>query len=167
MLPARRISTLLILSPQIWTRLILIKKVSRQGELKNGVRIIDCFGINLAVFLERLQSFRALPPTHIKYLGELYSLATTGNAELRFRYYQTALLDPSTPASKEVARSAVDWVVGNDGTGVVKGRMKFCRPVLRDANKADPEYTKATYTKYKTSFHPIAQNLIDKVSALK
>lgn len=138
--------------------------MSRQGALENGIKFINQPPFHQVVFLERLQSFPALPPSHIGHLGDLYALSTSTNAELRFRFLQLALLDPSTPESKAIARTAADWVVGNDGSGVVKGRMKFCRPVLRDASKADPEHTKAIFSQNKMSFHPIARRLIEKVS---
>lgn len=117
-----------------------------------------------AVFLERLQSYPALPPDHIAYLGDLYALSATSNAEIRFRFYELALLDPATPESKALASEASRWVVGEDGTGVIKGRMKFCRPVLRAANRADPETTKRLFIANKAAFHPIARKLIEKVS---
>ncbi len=41
--------------------------------------------------------------------------------------------------------------------------MKFCRPVFRAASKVDKELAKKTFVKNKTSFHPIAQKLIEKV----
>lgn len=55
----------------------------------------------------------------------------SSNAEIRLRFYEVALLDPLTLAAKRFASEAAKWVVGDDGTGVVKGRMKFCRPVFR------------------------------------
>ncbi|KAH8111425.1 peptidase family M1-domain-containing protein [Phellopilus nigrolimitatus] len=115
-----------------------------------------------AVFLERLQSYPPLPPAHLAYIGDLYTIAKTTNAEIRFRYYELALLDPTTPESKAVALEAARWVVGDDGTGIVKGRMKFCRPVLRAANRADPKVTKQIFGECKTAFHPIARRLIEK-----
>ncbi|OCB89221.1 hypothetical protein A7U60_g3588 [Sanghuangporus baumii] len=115
-----------------------------------------------AVFLEKLQSYPALPSAHLTYLGNLYGLSETTNSELRFRYYELALLDTSIPVSKSFASDAARWVVGDDGTGIIKGRMKFCRPVLRAADRADPETTKKIFIANRDSFHPIARRLIEK-----
>lgn len=91
-------------------------------------------------------------------------MAATTNTEIRYRYYEVALQDPSTPEAKAIAQDAARWVVGNDGTGVVKGRMKFCRPVFRAINSADATVARTTFEEYKLSFHPIARRLIEKVS---
>ncbi|THH04799.1 hypothetical protein EW145_g5260 [Phellinidium pouzarii] len=129
---------------------------------------LDHFDSNQkSVFLERLQLYSPLPPDHLAYLGDLYTISKTTNAEIRFRYYELALLDPSTVESKALASEAARWVVGDDGTGILKGRMKFCRPVLRAAHRADPEAAKRIFGAYKTSFHPIARRLIEKVNSAK
>lgn len=73
-------------------------------------------------------------------------------------------MDPTTSEAKSLGVEAAKWVVGDDGTGIIKGRMKFCRPVLRYANKANPEEAKSIFTKHKANFHPIARRLIEKVS---
>lgn len=118
------------------------------------------------VFLERLQSYPALPTAHVETLGKLYHLSTTPNAEIRSRFYELALLDASSHAAKEFTPGALAWVVGEDGTGIIKGRMKFCRPIFRAANKVDKEMALSSYLRNKTAFHPIAQKLIEKVSAI-
>jgi len=56
----------------------------------------------------------------------------------------------------------VRWVVGDDGTGVIKGRMKFCRPIFRLVNKVDKNLAVSVFTKAKDAFHPIARKLIEK-----
>ncbi|KAI0324458.1 hypothetical protein GY45DRAFT_1331548 [Cubamyces sp. BRFM 1775] len=114
------------------------------------------------VFLERLQSYPALPHTHIQHLGALYGFLTTPNAELRWRFYEVALLDPSSPAAQEFAAPAAHWVVGKDGTGVVRGRMKFCRPTFRAVARADKKLAVEVFNENKLSFHPIARRLIEK-----
>ncbi|KDQ55005.1 hypothetical protein JAAARDRAFT_60446 [Jaapia argillacea MUCL 33604] len=114
------------------------------------------------VFLERLQSYSALPSSHISHLGSLYELSRSSNAEIRLRFYQVALVDPSSDAAKKFASEAAKWVVGDDGTGVVKGRMKFCRPVFKAVFKADHELAIGIYGKSKAAFHPIARKLIEK-----
>ena len=106
-----------------------------------------------------------LPSPHITHLGNLYSLAASSNAEIRTRFYAVALTDPKSLAAKSFAPEAAKWVVGDDGTGVVKGRMKFCRPVFKAVHKVDPELSVAVFSKSKSAFHPIARKLIEKVRA--
>ncbi|KAI0825316.1 peptidase family M1-domain-containing protein [Trametes gibbosa] len=114
------------------------------------------------VFLERLQSYPALPHTHIQHLGALYAFLSTPNAELRWRFYEVALLDPASAAAREFAPAAAQWVVGNDGTGIVRGRMKFCRPTFRAVARADKALALQVFGQHKLSFHPIARRLIEK-----
>jgi len=84
------------------------------------------------------------------------------NAEIRFRFYEVALSDPSSTAAKTLAIDAAKWVIGDDGTGVVKGRMKFCRPVFRGVWRVDKDLAVSSWEKAKTGFHPIARKLIEK-----
>jgi len=121
----------------------------------------------IIVFLERLQSYPALPSSHISYLGKLYHLSTIPNAEIRLRFYMVALVDPSSPAAKSFAPEAANWVVGDDDTGVVKGRMKFCRPIFRAVYKVDQRLSVAVFSKSKDAFHPIARKLIEKDLGIK
>ncbi|KAF8839904.1 hypothetical protein BDN67DRAFT_1054580 [Paxillus ammoniavirescens] len=122
----------------------------------------------IIVFLERLQSdlYQPLPKTHIDHLGMIYGFSKTNNAEIRFRFYQVALLKPDSDAAQAYAQEAVDWVVGNDETGVVKGRMKFCRPIFRAVFAVNSSLAIETYEAYKNEFHPIARNLIEGVSGI-
>ena len=118
------------------------------------------------VFLERLQGYKPLPATHIKILGEKYSLDTTLNAEIRLLWYALAL-SAQAPAPSEWATRAAEWVVGV-GKGVdagkgVKGRMKFCRPTFRAVNKVVPALAKSTFEAHANEFHPIARRMIAKV----
>lgn len=115
------------------------------------------------VFLERLQSYAALPHTHIQHLGTLYGFLGTPNAELRWRFYEVALLDPVSPAAQQFAAPAAQWIVGTDGTGIVRGRMKFCRPLFRAVARADKKLAVEVFTEHRLAFHPIAQRLIEKV----
>jgi leukotriene-A4 hydrolase len=123
--------------------------------------IRNCHGP--VVFLERLQSYRPLPSPHISHLGSLYRLSTTPNAEIRLRFYNVALADSSSASAQSFAPEAAKWVVGKDESGVVKGRMKFCRPVFRAVHRVNKELAFATYEKSKEAFHPIARKLIEKV----
>jgi leukotriene-A4 hydrolase len=113
--------------------------------------------------LERLQSYPVLPSPHISHLGSLYRLSSSSNAEIRLRFYEVALADPKSIAAKSFAPEAAKWIVGDDGTGVVKGRMKFCRPVFRAVHKVDPILSVSVFSKSKDAFHPIARKLIEKV----
>lgn len=117
----------------------------------------------IVVFLERLESYDQLPAQHINHLGDLYRLSKTTNAELRLRFYQVALKDPTSSGAKAFASEAINWVVGDDGTGIIKGRMKFCRPIFRAVSKVDKDLAVRVFVKAKDEFHPIARKLIEKV----
>jgi len=121
----------------------------------------------IIVFLERLQSYPALPSSHVFCLSKLYHLSPIPNAEIRLRFYMVALADPSSTAAKSFAPEAAKWVVGDDGTGVVKGRMKFCRPIFRAVYKVDQRLSVAVFSKSKDAFHPIARKLIEKDLGIK
>lgn len=118
------------------------------------------------MFLQTLETYAPLPSSHVDILDKLYRLSDTSNAEIRLRFYEVALQDPTSEAAQEYAPSALNWVVGADGTGIVKGRMKFCRPIFLGASKVDKGLAVETFQANKTSFHPIAQKLIEKVSYL-
>ena len=125
---------------------------------------MDGFNSNQkVVFLERLQGLPSLPATHITHLGNLYGVANTSNAEIRFRFYQLALLDPSV-VPERLPEEAAKWVVGDDGSGVIKGRAKFCRPVFRSIARIDKVLAVKYFEKHKAEFHPIARKMIEKVS---
>jgi leukotriene-A4 hydrolase len=113
--------------------------------------------------LERLQAYPTLPSSHISHLGELYQLSTSSDAEIRLRFYELALTDPLSDTAKTFARTASDWVVGNDGTGIIKGRMKFCRPIFRAIFAVDKCLAVEAFTNFRDQFHPIARKLIEKV----
>ncbi|KDQ30245.1 hypothetical protein PLEOSDRAFT_154934 [Pleurotus ostreatus PC15] len=116
------------------------------------------------VFLERLQSYPPLPASHLKHLAVLYDLSETTNAEIRLRFYEVVLSDGDgeSSAATHFAPEAAKWVVGDDGTGVIKGRMKFCRPVFKAVAKVDKKLAVKTFDGSKTAFHPIARKLIEK-----
>lgn len=116
-----------------------------------------------AVFLERLQAFPPLPAGHIAHLGNLYKVADTSNAEIRFRFYELVLRAPSS-VPEHLTEEAARWVVGDDGSGVIKGRAKFCRPIFRLIAKIDRDLAVKSFEKHKAEFHPIARKLIEKVS---
>ncbi|KAG6829304.1 hypothetical protein H0H87_011970, partial [Tephrocybe sp. NHM501043] len=114
-------------------------------------------------FIERLQSYSPLPLTHIRHLGALYKFATTPNAEIRFRFYELALANAQSDSAKEFAADAVNWIVGVDSpSGLIVGRMKFCRPVFRAVYKVDQDLAVKTWNNKKGAFHPVAKKLIEK-----
>ena len=102
----------------------------------------------------------------VLHLGSLYQLATSPNAEIRLRFYEVALADATSSAATTLAVDAAKWVIGDDGTDVIKGRMKFCRPVLKAVAKVDKDLAISNWEKAKTKFHPIARKLIDSVRSL-
>ncbi|TFK47915.1 hypothetical protein OE88DRAFT_1664872 [Heliocybe sulcata] len=124
---------------------------------------VKSFSSNQKVLLlDTLQSYQPLPLSHVSLLGSLYGLDSSGNAEIRFRFYLVALLDPSSDSSKHYGSIAAKWVVGEDGSGVIKGRMKFCRPTFRAVYKVDKQLAWETWKKSKGGFHPLAQKMIEK-----
>ncbi|KAF8557162.1 hypothetical protein OG21DRAFT_1505592 [Imleria badia] len=112
------------------------------------------------VFLERLETYPALPTNHLYHLDGLYRFSQITNSEIRMPFYLVVLKDPASPAAKLFVQSVLDWVIGK-GTGIIQGRMKFCRPLFRAANKVDREKTLAAYESARTLFHPIARKLIE------
>jgi leukotriene-A4 hydrolase len=118
----------------------------------------------VVVFLERLATYAPLPSTHIEHVGALYDVATSPNAEIRLRFYNVALKDPQSSSALDFASHALKWVTGRDGTGVIKGRMKFCRPTFRAAGRVKLTLAKEYFVRSKEEFHPIARKLIEKVS---
>jgi leukotriene-A4 hydrolase len=72
-------------------------------------------------------------------------------------------MDPYSDAAKELAPVVARWVTGDDGTGIIKGRAKFCRPSFRAISKVDKELADRYFLRFKYAFHPIARKLIEKV----
>ncbi|KZP30333.1 hypothetical protein FIBSPDRAFT_850643 [Athelia psychrophila] len=133
------------------------------SQLDFNAKDLENFDTNqIIVFLERLQSYASLPSDHIKLLGDVYQLSATPNAEIRLRFYEVALSDPNSAAAKTFAQEAAKWVVGADGTGIIKGRMKFCRPVFKAVFGIDPKLAVSAFSEHKNSFHPIARKLLEK-----
>ena len=118
------------------------------------------------VFLGQLCSYGALPSAHLFHLASLYKLDKSGNAEIRTGFYEIALMDFRSSAAHTFASAAADWVTGADGSGVVKGRMKFCRQIFKYVHKVKPTLAVHAFMKSRLSFHPIARNLIEKVNCM-
>ncbi|KAG1767142.1 hypothetical protein EDD22DRAFT_876852 [Suillus occidentalis] len=111
-----------------------------------------------AVFLERLESYEeSLPAGHLFHFDKLYGFSKTLSAEIRFRFYTLIL---KSQAAMHFVQGAANWVIGADDTGVIKGRMKFCRPVFRAMFKVNLDLAISTFKQARTQFHPIAQSLI-------
>ncbi|KAJ7221960.1 Metalloprotease [Mycena haematopus] len=124
---------------------------------------LDGFNSNqIIVFLERLQTLPALPLEHLKHLGTLYALSSIPNAEIRLRFYALVLSPPTSEAATHFVGDAGRWVVGDDETRVIKGRMKFCRPIFKAVFKVDKTLALDIWARNKEGFHPIARRLIDK-----
>ena len=115
-----------------------------------------------AVFLERLETnYPALPTKLVVHLGTLYGFSQVTNSEIRTAFYLVALKEPAPPLAAEIlVQEVLDWVIGKD-TGIIQGRMKFCRPLFRAADKVDRAKTIAAYCSARTLFHPIARKLIE------
>ncbi|CAK5268784.1 unnamed protein product [Mycena citricolor] len=110
--------------------------------------VTDLLSTQIVVFLERLQEYPGLPHSHLLHLGNLYGISASQNSE--------------SISASHFAPEAARWVVGDDGTGVIKGRMKFCRPTLRAVFLVDKALATSTWTKHQTKFHPIARKMVDK-----
>ncbi|KAG6849471.1 hypothetical protein H0H93_008198, partial [Arthromyces matolae] len=125
---------------------------------------IEGFDSNQTIaFLERLQSYPPLPLSHLRHLGDIYKFNTTSNAEVRFRFYELVLADPKSDPAKVFVVDAVNWIVGADSvSGLIVGRMKFCRPTFRLASKVDKDLAIRVWEEKKILFHPVARKLIDK-----
>lgn len=104
-----------------------------------------------------------MPVAHVDALASVYHFASATNAEIRLRFYEVALQDASSDAARKYTPAALRWVVGDDGSGVVKGRMKFCRPVFQSTGKVDLELARKTFRAHESAFHPIAAKMIVKV----
>jgi len=83
-------------------------------------------------------------------MAESYGFITA-NCELRFRFLRLALgakWDGAKDAAVELATS--------------QGRMKFTRPMYRALKAYDLELAKDTFSKFRTSYHPICSKMVAK-----
>ncbi|ODN78985.1 leukotriene A-4 hydrolase/aminopeptidase [Cryptococcus amylolentus CBS 6039] len=117
---------------------------------------IDSFSTTqLIVLLDKLETYPSFPKSAIKKLDSAYAFGTSGNAEIRLRFYENAL-----KTGPEYAVDASKWVV-------TKGRMKFNRPVFRLLNEQAPELARKTFEEHKGFYHPIARKMIAKDLGVK
>ncbi|KAG8986317.1 hypothetical protein FRB90_004074, partial [Tulasnella sp. 427] len=139
---------------------------SSPSDLKFSPSDLKDFSSNqIVVFLEALQSLSPpLPGSHLQHMNDTYSsFNTTGNAEIRSRWYGLVLENPDKSFAKEFTEQAAKWIVGSEkGSTGLKGRMKFCRPGFRSIHKVESDLAVKYFEANKQYFHPIAAKLISK-----
>ena len=106
----------------------------------------------VVVFLETLERYPALPADLLREMEQVYNFNTTGNAEIRLRWYNVALRG----GGADFKQDAADWVI-------TVGRMKMCRPTFQKLYKCDQALARKTFEAHKTFYHPIARQMIAKV----
>jgi leukotriene-A4 hydrolase len=84
-------------------------------------------------------------------MGKAYSLGTSRNVELSFRYFGIGLT-----AKDETVYQPTAELLGK------VGRMKFVRPLYRKLNKVDRKLALETFEKNKDFYHPICRDMVDK-----
>ena len=94
-----------------------------------------------------------LDNTQLNLLTNVLNLKEGYNAEVNFGYF-TIILEQSRTLEEDV-KQALILFLGK------YGRMKYLRPLYVDLYKKDKETAKKTFEKYKKSYHPIAQRLIE------
>lgn len=138
---------------------------TRSVRCKYRLHISSLIVTLLVVFLQNLEhAYDALPSSHIFHLGNVYGFAITHNIEIRDRFFQLALKDPKSEAARTFAKEAAEWIVGHDGSNIVKGRMKYCRPIFWLVNSVDHELAVSKFQSAREHFHPIAQKMIERVN---
>jgi len=56
--------------------------------------------------------------------------------------------------NKNLIQETAKWVVGEDDSGVIKGRAKFCRPVFRFIGKINKGLAMMYFKKHKEGMYP-------------
>lgn len=82
-------------------------------------------------------------------MDRAYTLTSTKNSEIRFRWQRICLHCGYKPIYSHV----VDFITS-------QGRMKFVRPLYRELLKVQPDLARSTFTKHKSTYHPIAAKMI-------
>lgn len=105
------------------------------------------------VFLEKLTDVEPLPHRVVQKMDELYNFTPNHNADLRLRWQQVCLMTSYEPIYPEVVKFITE-----------QGRMKFVRPLYRLLHQAKngAQLAVDTYLQYKSFYHPIAAQLIEK-----
>ena len=86
-------------------------------------------------------------------LSNVLNLKEGYNAEVNFGFFIVALTHGKTLENN--VKEALILFLGKFG------RMKYLRPLYIAFYKVDKETARATFEKYKSSYHPIAQRLIE------
>ena len=94
-----------------------------------------------------------LDNTQMNLLSNVLNLKEGYNAEINFEYFMDVLIHGKT-IEADVEEALIAFL-GKFG------RMKYLRPLYVAFYKRDKETARATFEKYKSSYHPIAQRLID------
>jgi len=96
---------------------------------------------------------KQLDSTQLNMLSNVLNLKEGYNAEVNFGYFMCVLLHGQTLEND--VKEALIAFLGKFG------RMKYLRPLYIAFYKRDKETTRATFEKYKSSYHPIAVRLIE------
>ena len=96
---------------------------------------------------------KQLDSTQLDMISNVLNLKEGYNAEVNFGYYMCVLLHGPTIAN-DVKEALINFL-GKFG------RMKYLRPLYIAFYNRDKETALATFEKYKSSYHPIAQRLIE------
>ena len=96
---------------------------------------------------------KTLDSTQLDMLSNVLNLKEGYNAEVNFGYFMCVLQNGPTIAN-DVKEALINFL-GKFG------RMKYLRPLYIAFYKRDKESALATFEKYKSSYHPIAQRLIE------
>jgi len=106
----------------------------------------------VVVFLEAVELFKTpLTPSQSQAMGKAYSLGTSRNVELSFRYFSIGLA-----AKDETVYHPTAKLLGK------VGRMKFVRPLYRKLNKVDRRLALETFEQNKDFYHPICSAQVEK-----
>ena len=105
-------------------------------------------------FLSRITEIdQELEDKQLNYLTNVLNLKEGYNAEVNFGYFDAVLLHGKT--IEDDVKEALIAFLGKFG------RLKYLRPLYIAFAKRDKEAALATFQKYKSSYHPIAQRLIE------
>ena len=96
---------------------------------------------------------KTLDSTQLDMLSNILNLKEGYNAEVNFGYFMCVLQNGPTIAN-DVKEALINFL-GKFG------RMKYLRPLYIAFYKRDKESALSTFEKYKSSYHPIAQRLIE------
>jgi len=96
---------------------------------------------------------KELDDTQLNLLSNVLNLKEGYNAEVNFGYFMIVLLH-----GKKIENNVKEALIAFLGKF---GRMKYLRPLYIAFYQRDKETAKATFEKYKNSYHPIAVRLIE------